>query len=55
MSKRQSLHDKAFSALKEAVRDVVERHGKTGRPLAVWQNGKVTRMSAKVALRKNGK
>ena len=40
-----SLQDKAQAALKEAVRGVVERHKKTGRPLAVWQNGKVVYIS----------
>ena len=55
MKRRLSLQDKAFSALKEAVREVIERHKETGRSLAVWQNGKVVRMSAKEASRKNGK
>lgn len=45
MKKRMSLQDKAEIALKKAVREVVERHKKTGRPLAVWQNGKVVRIS----------
>jgi hypothetical protein len=45
MKKRLSLQDKAEIALKRAVREVVERHKKTGRPLAVWQNGKVVRIS----------
>ncbi len=40
-----SLQDKAEAALKKAVRQVVERHKETGRPLSVWQNGKVTRIS----------
>ena len=40
-----SLQDKAEAALKKAVRQVVERHKKTGRSLAVWQNGKVVRIS----------
>ncbi len=41
----EELHDKAEAALKKAVRGVVERHKKTGRPLAVWQNGKTVRIS----------
>ena len=45
MKKRMSLQDKAEAALKKAVRQVVERHKKTGRSLAVWQNGKVVRIS----------
>ena len=46
MKKRMSLHEKAEAALKEAVRGVVERHKKTGRPLAVWENGRTVRISA---------
>jgi hypothetical protein len=45
MKKRMSLQDKAEAALKKAVRQVVERHKKTGRSLAVWQNGTVVRIS----------
>ncbi len=43
--KRLSIQDKAEIALKRAVREVVERHKKTGRPLAVWKNGKVAYIS----------
>ena len=46
MKKRMSLQDKAEVALKKAVRGVVERHKKSGRPLAVWKNGKTVRISA---------
>jgi len=42
-----SLQDKAEAALKKAVREVVERHKKSGRPLAVWINGKTVRISPK--------
>jgi len=45
MKKRMSLQDKAEAALKKAVRGVVERHKKTGRPLAIWENGKTVRIS----------
>ncbi|MCM8779571.1 MAG: hypothetical protein NC914_00225 [Candidatus Omnitrophica bacterium] len=45
MKKRMSLQDKAEAALKKAVHEVVERHKKTGRPLAVWQNGKTVLIS----------
>jgi hypothetical protein len=44
MKKRMSLQDKAEAALKKAVRGVVERHKKTGRPLAIWENGKTVRI-----------
>jgi len=45
MKKRLSLKDKAFKALKEAVREVVEKHKRTGQPLAIWKNGKVALVS----------
>lgn len=45
MKKRMSLQDKAEAALKKAVRGVVEQHKKTGRPLAVWENGKTVHIS----------
>ena len=44
MRKYLSLQDKAMLALKKAVREVVERHKKTGRPLAVWRNGKLVKI-----------
>jgi hypothetical protein len=45
MKKRMSLQEKAEAAMKKAVRGVVERHKKTGRPLAVWENGKLVHIS----------
>ena len=45
MKKRMSIEDNAEAALKKAVRQVVERHKKTGRPLVVWQNGKTVRIN----------
>ena len=47
MKKRKSLQDKAILALKEAVKGVVERHKKSGRPLSIWEQGKVKRVPAK--------
>ena len=47
MKRRMSLQDKAEAALKKAVRQVVERHKKTGRPLAVWMDGKTVLIPAK--------
>jgi len=49
---KKTLQEKAFKALKEAVREVVEDHKRTGRPLSVWRNGKVVKISANQALRK---
>ncbi len=45
MNKKMSLQDKAEAALKHAVRGVVERHKKSGRPLAIWENGKTVLVS----------
>jgi len=45
MKKRMSLQDKAEAALKKAVRGVVDRHKKSGRSLAIWENGKTVRIS----------
>ena len=53
MKKRLSIQDKAFLALKKAVRGVVEDHKRTGRPLAIWKDGKVVKISANQALRKS--
>ena len=44
MKKRMTLQDKAEAALKKAVRQVVERHKKSGRSLAVWKKGKTVRI-----------
>jgi hypothetical protein len=46
MKRKLSLQDKAELAMKEAIKEVVARHKKSGRPLAVWENGKVVRISA---------
>jgi len=43
--KMPSLQDKADKAMRKAIRGVVEHHKKTGRPLAVWKNGKVAMIS----------
>jgi len=42
-----SLQDKAEAALKKAIRQVVLRHKKSGRPLVVWKDGKTVRISPK--------
>jgi hypothetical protein len=52
MKKRLSLQDKAEIAMREAVLKVIERHKKDGRPLAVWDNGKVRYISAAEASRR---
>ncbi|MCK4463223.1 MAG: hypothetical protein KAU58_02825 [Candidatus Omnitrophica bacterium] len=45
--KRLSILDKAEVAMKNAVKQVVAQHKKDGRPLAVWEKGKVKRIFAK--------
>ena len=45
MKARKSLQDKAEIALKQAIKKVVENHKKSGRPLAIWKNGKTVRIS----------
>jgi hypothetical protein len=44
---RMSLQDKAEVAMKRAVRQVVAQHKKSGRPLVIWENGKVKRVKVK--------
>lgn len=55
MKTRRTLQDKAELALKKAVHEVVERHKESGRPLAVWKNGKVALISAKKLFAKRAK
>lgn len=50
--KRYSLQDKALIALKKAVKEVVKRHEQSGRPLVIWQDGRVVKISASHILRR---
>ena len=45
--KRMTILDKAEAAMKEAVRKVVEEHRREGRPLAVWEKGRVKKIRLK--------
>lgn len=47
MKMPRTLHGKAKAAIKEAIKEVIEKHKRTGRPLAIWENGKVRWVSAK--------
>ena len=47
MKKRLTLHDKAELAMKKAVKKVIAQHKKDGRPIAVWEKGKVKRVVVK--------
>jgi len=51
MTKR-ALQLKAIKALREAVREVVEEHRRSGRRLVVWRNGKIMKIPASQAFRK---
>lgn len=44
-----SLEKKAVKAMNEAVEQVVERHRVAHRKLAVWQEGRVMRITADAA------
>ena len=41
----RSIQDKAEVAMKKAIRNVIKRHKASGRPLAVWENGKTNLIS----------
>lgn len=41
------LVSKADKAMKGAIRKLIVRHKRSGEPLIVWENGKVTRIPAK--------
>lgn len=45
MKKRLSMQDKAEAAMRVAVRKVVAAHKKSGRPLAIWKDGKAVNVS----------
>ncbi len=44
-----SLTEKAVAAMQAAVAKVVEEHARTGRPLAVWRDGRVVMIPAREA------
>ncbi len=44
MKKRLSILDKAEAAMKKAVKKVVADHKRTGRPLAIWEDGRVKKV-----------
>ena len=46
MKRNITIQDKAELAMKSAIRQVVEEHKKSGRPLAIWKNGKTVKISA---------
>lgn len=42
-----TILDKAEAAMKKAVKKVVAEHKRSGRPLAIWENGKVKKVTVK--------
>jgi hypothetical protein len=46
MKKRMTLQDKAMAAMKAAVKEVIQQHKKSGRPLAIWKNGRTVMVPA---------
>ncbi len=46
----EKLRNKAVGAMKAAVEKVILDHLRTGRPLAIWRDGKVAMISAEEAL-----
>ncbi|MBF0532164.1 MAG: hypothetical protein HQL23_03600 [Candidatus Omnitrophica bacterium] len=44
MVKKLSILDKAELAMKKAIRKVVAEHKKSGKPLMVWENGRVKKL-----------
>ena len=47
MRGKATILDKAEAAMKKAIKKVVAQHKKDGRPLVVWENGKVKKIAAK--------
>ena len=45
--KKMTIQDKAEAAMKKAIKKVVAEHKKDGRPLSVWENGRVKKVTAK--------
>jgi len=41
-----TLQKKAEAAIKKAVKEVIENHKKTGRPVAAWKDGKTVMIPA---------
>jgi len=46
MKKKNNLNTKAVAAMKAAIKGVIAQHKKSGRPLPVWENGKLKYISA---------
>ncbi len=49
------LNVKAEKAMKEAVVETIQDHARTGDPVVIWRNGKVTWVPAKQLLQQQRK
>ena len=49
------LNVKAEKAMKEAVAETIQDHARTGDPVVIWRNGKVTWVPAKKLLQQQRK
>ncbi len=47
MKKRMTILDKAEAAMNKAIKKVVAYHKRSGRPLVVWENGRVKKVAVK--------
>jgi len=47
MRRKMDILDKAEAAMEKAIKKVVAQHKKDGRPLVVWENGKVKKILVK--------
>ena len=47
MKKGMTILDKAEAAMKKAIKKVVTEHKRSGRPLAVWKDGRVRKVFVK--------
>ena len=45
MKKKDSLEYKAMAAMKKALKGVIAQHKKSGRPIPIWENGKLKYIS----------
>ena len=46
MKRNITIQDKAELAMKSAIRGVVRKHKESGRPVAIWKNGRVVKIPA---------
>jgi len=45
MKKKNRIRENAVAAMKAAIKGVIAQHKKSGRPLPIWENGKLKYIS----------